>query len=111
MNENHVKKISEELKLKKSQVQSVYELLEEEATIPFIARYRKEATGSLDEVAVTSIRDRLLQLKDLDSRRETILRSLEEHGHLTDELKRKVMEAGTLSVLEDIYLPYSNPVR
>jgi uncharacterized protein len=106
MNENHVKKISEELRLKYRQVQSVCALLEEDATIPFIARYRKEATGSLDEVAVTSIRDRLLQLKDLDSRRETILKSLEEHGHLTDELKRKVMEAETLSILEDIYLPY-----
>ncbi|MDP6394484.1 MAG: Tex-like N-terminal domain-containing protein [Desulfobacterales bacterium] len=63
MNENHTIKISEELKLKYSQVLSVYTLLEEDATIPFIARYRKEATGSLDEVAVTSIRNRLLQLK------------------------------------------------
>jgi len=106
MNENHTLKISEELNLKYSQVQSVCALLEEDATIPFIARYRKEATGSLDEVAVTSIRDRLLQLKELDSRRETILKSLEEHGHLTDELKEKVIEAETLSVLEDIYLPY-----
>lgn len=106
MNENHTIKISKELKLKHSQVQSVYALLDEDATIPFIARYRKEATGSLDEVAVTSIRDRLLQLKELDSRRETILKSLEEHGHLTDELKEKVIEAEILSVLEDIYLPY-----
>jgi uncharacterized protein len=106
MNENHTKKISEELKLKMSQVQSVCTLLEEGATIPFIARYRKEATGSLDEVAVTAIRDRLLQLKELDARRETILKSLEEHGHLTDELKKEVIEAETLSVLEDIYLPY-----
>jgi uncharacterized protein len=106
MNENHTKKISEELKLKMSQVQSVCTLLEEGATIPFIARYRKEATGSLDEVAVAAIRDRLLQLKELDARRETILKSLEEHGHLTDELKKEVIEAETLSVLEDIYLPY-----
>jgi uncharacterized protein len=106
MNENHAIKISEELKLKTGQIQSVYALLEEDATVPFIARYRKEATGSLDEVAVTSIRDRLLQLKELDSRRETILKSLEEHGHLTDELSKKVIEAETLSVLEDIYLPY-----
>ena len=99
-------KISKELKLKISQVQTVYTLLEEDATIPFIARYRKEATGSLDEVAVTLIRDRLLQLKELDSRRETILKSLEEHGHLTDELKEKVIKAEILTVLEDIYLPY-----
>jgi uncharacterized protein len=106
MNENYAIKISEELNLKYKQVQSVHALLEEDATIPFIARYRKEATGSLDEVAVTSIRDRLLQLKELDSRRETILRSLEEHGHLTDALQKQVTEAETLSVLEDIYLPY-----
>jgi uncharacterized protein len=106
MTENRVQKISEELKLGYRQVQSVCALLEEDATIPFIARYRKEATGSLDEVAVISIRDRLLQLKELDSRRETILKSLEEHGHLTAELKEKVIEAETLSVLEDIYLPY-----
>jgi uncharacterized protein len=106
MNENHTIRISKELKLKTSQIQSVYTLLEEDATVPFIARYRKEATGSLDEVAVTSIRDRLLQLKELDSRRETILKSLAEHDHLTDDLKKKVTEAETLTVLEDIYLPY-----
>jgi len=106
MNENHIKKISEEQKLKYNQVRSIYALLEEGATIPFIARYRKEVTGSLDEVSVTAIRDRLQQLDELDSRRETILRSLEEHGHLTDELKKQVIEAETLSILEDIYLPY-----
>ncbi len=65
MNENHTIKISEELKLKTSQVQSVYALLEEDASIPFIARYRKEATGSLDEVAVTSIRTDGFSLKSL----------------------------------------------
>ncbi|MGD9233372.1 MAG: Tex family protein, partial [Desulfobacterales bacterium] len=73
---------------------------------PFIARYRKEATGSLDEVAITSIRDRLNQLKELDNRRETILKSLEKHGHLTDELKEAVFAAETMAILEDIYLPY-----
>jgi len=104
--ENNVIKVSAELNLAYNQVRSVSALLEEDATIPFIARYRKEATGSLDEVAVTSIRDRLLQLKELDARRETILQSLEEHGHLTAELKEKVLEAETLSVLKDIYLPY-----
>ena len=81
-------------------------LLDEGATIPFIARYRKEATGSLDEIVITSIRDRLNQLKELDHRRETILKSLEKHGHLTDELKEAVFAAETLAILEDIYLPY-----
>ncbi|MGD9211814.1 MAG: Tex family protein, partial [Desulfobacteraceae bacterium] len=70
------------------------------------ARYRKEATDSLDEVAISFIRDRLSQLEEMDQRRDTILNSLEQHGHLTDELKEKVMAAETLAALEDIYLPY-----
>ncbi|MGD9189298.1 MAG: Tex family protein, partial [Desulfobacteraceae bacterium] len=77
-----------------------------QATVPFIARYRKEATGSLDETQITAIRDRLTQLAELDARRQTVLNSLEKHGHLTDELKDRVMAADTLAVLEDIYLPY-----
>lgn len=81
-------------------------LLEEGATVPFIARYRKEATGTLDEVAITSIRDRLSQLAELDKRRDAILKALEERGQLTDELKGKIAEAESLTVLEDIYLPY-----
>ncbi len=81
-------------------------LLDEGATVPFISRYRKEVTGSLDEVAVAAVRDRLAQLRELDKRREAILKSLEETGKLTDELKAKVLAAETLTVLEDIYLPY-----
>jgi protein Tex len=106
MNETHMHKISEELKVATIQIQAVARLLEEGATIPFIARYRKEATGSLDEVAITAIRDRLGQLAELDSRRETILRSLEERGLLTDELKEKLEATQTMTVLEDIYLPF-----
>jgi uncharacterized protein len=103
---SHIKKISSELNLKSSQVDAVAVLLEDGATVPFIARYRKEATGSLDEVMVTAIRDRLHQLRDLDQRRVSILKSLEEQGHLSDELKESVMAAETLSILEDLYLPY-----
>ena len=103
---SHFEKISCELELKNSQVKAVAILLEDGATIPFIARYRKEATGSLDEVIVTAIRDRLKQLKDLDQRRVSILKSLEEKGHLNDELKESVMAAETMAILEDIYLPY-----
>jgi uncharacterized protein len=103
---SHIEKISTELDLKISQVDAVAVLLEDGATVPFIARYRKEATGSLDEVMVTAIRDRLQQLRELDQRRESILKSLTEHGHLTDELKESVMAAETLAILEDIYLPY-----
>ncbi len=106
MNELHTQKIGEELKLATTQIQAVARLLEEGATVPFIARYRKEATGSLDEVAITAIRDRLTQLAELDSRRDAILRSLEERGLLTDELKEKLNAAQTMAVLEDIYLPF-----
>jgi len=106
MKHTHQSTIAKEINIKASQVQAVEVLLDEGATIPFIARYRKEATGSLDEVAITSIRDRLNQLKELDNRRETILKSLEKHGHLTDELKEAVFAAETMAILEDIYLPY-----
>ncbi|HSB81538.1 MAG TPA: Tex family protein [Candidatus Methylomirabilis sp.] len=106
MNELHVGKISAELNLKPMQVAATTRLLEEGATIPFIARYRKEATGLLDEVAITSIRDRLAQLEELDSRREAILKSLEERNLLTDGLKAAIQAAETASSLEDIYLPY-----
>jgi uncharacterized protein len=106
MIETHISKISQELSLFPKQVQAAADLLNEGATIPFISRYRKEATGSLDEVAITAIRDRLNQLMELDNRREAILKSLEERGQLTDELKEKILLAETMAVLEDIYLPY-----
>jgi uncharacterized protein len=106
MNEIHIERIATELHLAPKQVKAVALLLEEDATIPFIARYRKEATDSLDEVAITAIRDRLEQLAELDSRREAIFRSLEERGLLTDELKEKLTAAETMAVLEDLYLPF-----
>jgi len=106
MEDKHLHKIAEELDLKIAQVTAVAELIEQDATVPFIARYRKEATGSLDEVAITTIRDRLAQLAELDKRRESILKSLEERNLLTDELKDKIWAAETLATLEDIYLPY-----
>ena len=106
MTESRIKKISSELRLKEFQVEAVHKLLADGSTVPFIARYRKEATGSLDEVDITAIRDRLQQLQDLDSRKEAILKSLEDNGHLTDDLKLKVCNTQTLSELEDLYLPY-----
>ena len=106
MNEVHLTTITQELNLTPDQVAAVAGLLADGATIPFIARYRKEATGSLDEVAVTRVRDRLEQLAELQKRREAVLKSLEENGHLTDELQAAVTGADTLSELEDIYLPY-----
>jgi len=106
MTEAHIPKIAQELGLTHEQVQTTADLLNEGATVPFIARYRKEATGSLDEVAITTVRDRLNQLMELDKRREAILKSLEERGQLTDELKEKILSAKIMAVLEDIYLPY-----
>src|SRR4030042_5514821 len=98
MNEMHINRIAGELGLKEQQVQAAAQLLDEEATVPFIARYRKEATGLLDEIQITGIRDRLAQLRDLDKRRESILKSLEERELLTDELKEKILAAETMTV-------------
>ena len=106
MKELRYEKIALELDITLAQVRATAELLENSATVPFIARYRKEVTGSLDEVAITVIRDRLLQLEELDSRRETIIRSLAERNLLTDEVQAKISAAETLAMLEDIYLPF-----
>ncbi|MBM4258912.1 MAG: RNA-binding transcriptional accessory protein [Deltaproteobacteria bacterium] len=106
MNPTHITKIAQELNISPKQVEATAALLAEDATVPFIARYRKEATGSLDEVAITAVRDRLAQLEDLDKRREAILKSITEQGKMTDELHAKIMAAETMTVLEDLYLPY-----
>ena len=106
MTEAYSTTIAAELGVAQNQVQAVEALLAEGATVPFIARYRKEMTGSLDEVAITTVRDRLAQMAELDKRREAILKSLEERGLLTDELKAAVAGAQTMSTLEDIYLPF-----
>jgi len=106
MNKEHIAKIADELSLAPHHVMTTAGLLEEGATVPFIARYRKEATGSLDEVIVTAIRDRMAQLKELEKRRTSILNSLEERELLTDELKEKILAAQGMTALEDIYLPF-----
>lgn len=106
MIEKHLVQITNELGLQARQVAATAVLLEEGATVPFIARYRKERTGELDEVKITAIRDRLEQLEVLDKRRESILASLEERKLLTEELRIKVETAATLNSLEDIYLPF-----
>lgn len=106
MNANHIATIAKELSIKIRQVEATATLLEETATVPFIARYRKEATGLLDEVQITSIRDRLEQLKELDKRREAILESITAQGKLTDELKTQILGAPNMTNLEDLYLPY-----
>lgn len=98
--------IALELGITVGQVRATALLLQEGATVPFIARYRKEATGTLDEVAITAIRDRLGQLEELERRRESILKSLQERGLLNPELEGKILGADTLTVLEDLYLPF-----
>jgi len=103
---NHLHAIAGEMNLPATSVNAVITLLDEGGTVPFIARYRKEATGSLDEVQIASIRDRIEQLRDLDKRREAILGSLEERNLLTPELAASVNAAPTMAALEDVYLPY-----
>ena len=106
MSAQHIQEIAQALSVSAHQVSATAELLDGGATVPFISRYRKEMTGSLDEVAISTIRDRLAQLKELDARRETVLKTIEEQGKLTDELRAKIMAANTMVLLEDLYLPY-----
>lgn len=101
-----IPQIAQELRLAQGQVAATVSLLDDGATVPFIARYRKENTASLDEVAITNIRDRLSQIRELRDRREAILDSLENRGMLTEELRLAIMTAEILTTLEDIYLPY-----
>ncbi len=102
----YIDTICKELNLRAGQVSATTKLISEGATVPFIARYRKEATGMLDEVAVTQIRDRMQQLVELDQRRESILKSLEERELLSDALKKSILNAENLTALEDLYLPF-----
>ncbi len=106
IDQSHILKIATELRLNHQQVRATIELLDSGSTVPFVARYRKEITGSLDEVAISSIRDRIKNLRELDKRKETILASIEQQGKLTPDLKEKILAVEALSVLEDIYLPF-----
>ena len=103
---HHLETIARESGISLSSVTSTAKLLAEGATVPFISRYRKEQTGSLDEVQITTIRDRMLQLAELDTRRSAILKSLEERSLLTPELKKKIEAASTLATLEDVFAPF-----
>src|SRR5690606_36896565 len=106
MNLNHYLKIAEVLNIIQKQVSDTIELLDEGATVPFISRYRKEVTGSLDEVQLAVIRYRMQQVREMDKRREAILKSIREQEKLTPELEQKIEAAETMSLLEDLYLPY-----
>lgn len=103
---SHVAQLSGELNLRPQQIERTLELANGGATVPFIARYRKEATGNLDEVQIQSILDRAAELKELDDRRAAILKSIDEQGKLTPELAKSIHDAKTRTALEDLYLPY-----
>lgn len=102
----YAEKISKETGIRPEQINATLALLDEGGTVPFIARYRKEATGTLDEVEITTIRDRAIQLKELDDRKETVLKSMTQGNHLTPELEAKIRNAETMAEVEDIYLPF-----
>ncbi len=103
---NYAIAIANQLNVNQRQVEKTIELLESGATVPFIARYRKEATGGLNEVQIAAIRDLLLRLKELDKRREAVLQSIEEQGKLNAGLRQQIEAAATMTELEDLYLPY-----
>jgi len=102
----YIKIISDELSIKEWQVQNTLKLLQDSATIPFISRYRKEATGELDEVLILSIKDRFAKLVEIDNRRDAILAEIKSQGKLSEELRLEIENASTLTKLEDLYLPY-----
>ena len=99
-------KITEELGVKKWQVDAAVKLIDEGNTIPFIARYRKEATGTLDDEQLRKLHERLTYLRNLEDKKEQVLTSIEEQGKLTEELKKQILAAETLVVVEDLYRPY-----
>ena len=103
--------IAEELSVREAQVNAAIKLLDEGATVPFIARYRKEVTGALDDTQMRQLEQRLQYLRDLQDRRQTILASIEEQGKLSPELQRSILEADTKNRLEDLYLPYKQKRR
>jgi uncharacterized protein len=106
MLDNHLGIISKELNISFWQVQNTVEMLDGGASVPFLARYRKEATGGLDELQITAIRNRINQLRELEKRRQAIINSIEEQGKMTDELMKSINSAMQMAELEDIYLPY-----
>ena len=99
-------RIAEELSVNESQVVAAVSLLDEGSTVPFISRYRKEVTGGLDDTQLRNLEERLRYMRELDDRRDTILKSIDEQGKLSDGLKKSIMEADTKNRLEDLYLPY-----
>ena len=105
-NSKHVNIIAAEINAKTQQIASAVELLDGGDTVPFIARYRKEVTGGLDDTQLRQLEERLGYLRELDDRRESIIKAIDEQGKLTEGLKQSIMAAETKTRLEDLYLPY-----
>src|ERR1700732_4752101 len=104
-------RIAQDLQIRKVQVEAVVQLLDEGNTIPFITRYRKERTGGLDEEVLRTIQERIGQLRQLAERKQKILRSIDNQGKLTDELRSAILTADNPKRLEDLYLPYKPKKR
>ena len=101
-----IKELAKELGIREKQVENTVALIDEGNTIPFIARYRKEVTGGLDDAVLRSLYDRLVYLRNIKARREEIIRLIDEQGKLNDELIEKIQKASTMTELEDIYRPF-----
>jgi protein Tex len=101
-----IQRIAEELAINQRQVAAAVTLLDEGATVPFISRYRKEATGGLDDTQLRALDERLIYLRELNDRRKTILESIAAQGKLTPDLEKSIHDADTKTLLEDLYLPY-----
>ena len=105
------KKIAEELEIKVTQVEAAVKLIDEGCTIPFIARYRKEVTGALNDEQLRNLDERLKYLRNLEDRKAQVLASIEEQGKLTEELKSAITAAETMVLVEDLYRPYKQKRR
>ena len=101
-----IKKIASELEVQAWQVEAAVKLIDEGNTIPFIARYRKEATGTLNDEQLRKLHERLVYLRNLEEKKQQVLSSIEEQGKLTEELKKQILEAQTQVLVEDLYRPY-----
>ena len=106
-----LKQLTTELGVRYEQVEAAVKLIDEGNTIPFIARYRKEATGALNDEVLRNLDERLTYLRGLEEKKEQVLRSIEEQGKLTEELKEQIEAAATMVVLEDLYRPYRQKRR
>src|SRR6202165_1714773 len=106
MEQKYLQQIAVKLNIGLRQITSVHQLHGEGATIPFMARYRKEATGNLDEVEIGHIVEEIAYFTELDKRKETVLKTIEEQGRLTPELKKRITDCFSATELEDLYLPY-----